>query len=143
MARAAAAFVLVLAAASGCGPSAEEQADVGVISTIEALSRTEPKDLAKREELVATLGASPKGSPAGEAARAACVRYYQSQIDLRRTMDELERLAPKDKPDVEPTLEILANLATAEDLQKKAASELDPCTEATGTLRVKSKYKNE
>lgn len=132
----------IVAASTACGPSAEEQADVAVVSSIEALTRTDAKEVAKREELVAKLQALPAGSPAAQAAQAACVRYYQTQIDLRKTLDLLETLAPKDKGDVEPTLEILANLSTAEDLQKKAAAELDPCTEATGTLRVKTKYGN-
>lgn len=130
----AAAFAVAIV---GCGPSAEEQADLSIVSAIEGLARSEAKDVTGREALVKRLQEVPKGSAEGEAARGACAVYYQAQIDLRKTLDRVDALAPKDKPDVEPTLEILALLAEAEELQKHATATLEPCTEATGTLRVK------
>lgn len=118
-----------------CGPSAEERADVAVLSRLEQLSHADGNDSSLREQLLADLQKAPQGSGIAEQARGFCAAYYQTQVALVRLLREIDQA-----PAQPPTAEFLSKLAAAEQLHQEATDQLEPCTQATGALRIKTHY---
>ncbi|XXX76513.1 hypothetical protein WMF30_53580 [Sorangium sp. So ce134] len=133
---AAALAALALAAAPGCGRSAERQEADALLHAIDALRDAPSEPRAAREALLAELERQPASTPPAASARDTCARAYRLLLEATAAEARVRALLEAPEGAAGPAAPSdLADLASADAKVKESAEVMPRCAEALADLR--------